>query len=116
MNLTPEELRIFALRCVIAEKEFSEKKIISLQKELEFLENGSEQMQLSWERETNPSTKNSLMNQIIVTRGKVSSLNKYRKQLIYDLEIVPPRHGLNSGSLGWKAQEAKSKLIEMGIF
>lgn len=116
MNLNPQQRQIFALRCVIAEKEFTEKKINSLQKELEFLENGSEQMQLSWERETNPSTKNSLMNQIVLTRGKVASLNVYRKNLINELKIVPARKGLNSGSLGWKAQEAKTKLIDIGIF
>ena len=116
MNLTPKQSKIFGLRCVIAEKDFAKKKIKSLEKDLKILENGSEQMQISWNCETHSSTKINLMNQIIITRGKVLGINKYRQQLIYDLEIVPPKKELNSGSLGWKAQEANTQLIKIGIF
>lgn len=116
MNLTLEQRQIFGLRCIIAQKDFTQKKIKSLKKELMILENGSEQMQLTWISEKNSSTKVHLMNQIILTRGKVLSLSKYRQQLIYDLEIVPPKNDLISGSLGWKVQEANKKLIEIGSF
>ena len=116
MNLTPIELEIFALRSVIAEKNFAEKKIASLKKELDVLENGSEIMQISWARETIPSSKTYFMNQIILTRGKVASINKYRQHLIYDLEITPPSKDNSSGTLGWKAKQAKDRLIEIGIF
>ena len=116
MNLNPTELQIFSLRSVLAEKDFAVKKIASLKKEIDYLENKSEIMQLSWERETILATKIKLMNQIIITRGKVASINKYKLHLIYDLEVVPPSQDNSNGSLGWKAKQAEKNLIAMGIF
>ena len=112
MNLSREQLQIFNLRSIIAEKKYAQIKIIQIQKEIDLLNQKCEQLQNLYEEAKKESQKTTLFLHIIDSRGKVNSLNKYRKFLIQDLEIKV-RTDDQEETLGVKAQRAELEFMEM---
>ena len=108
------QLQIFNLRSVIAEKKYAQKKIIQIQKEIDLLNHKCEQLQNLYEEAKKETQKNTLLLHIIESRGKVNSLNKYRKFLIQDLEIKV-RTDDQEETLGMKAHRAELEFMEIMI-
>ena len=115
MNLTPEELRVFHLRGIIAERKYAQEKLKKTESEIDYLNEMSEKKQIEYENEKNPASKKAIIQTITNFRGKVRCLTKVRQMLFLDLKITPPTDD-KSASIGFQAKEAEDKLIEMGVY
>ena len=115
MNLTSEELQVFHLRGIIAERKHAQEKILKTKAEIDYLNEMSEKKQIEYEKEKNPASKEEIIQTITNYRGKVRCLTKVRQMLFRDLQIEPPSEDY-AGSLGFHAKQAEEKLVEMGVY
>ena len=112
----PEKNEIFRCRCVIAQESETRQTLQSVERKLDQLNDELESNTELFRSVTSAIQKKLYEETIIVLIGKVRTLTSQRKEIKRQLSIVEPEEDGSSATLGYLAEKANEKLIELASF
>jgi hypothetical protein len=112
----PEKNEIFRCRCVIAQESETRQTLQSVESKLDQLNDELESNTELFHSVTSSIQKKLYEETIIVLIGKVRTLTSQRKEIKRQLSIVEPEEDGSSATLGYLAEKANEKLIELASF
>ena len=112
----PEKNEIFRCRCVIAQESETRKTLQSVERKLDQLNDELESNTDLFHSVTYSIQKKLYEETIIVFIGRVRALTAQRKEIKRQLSVVEQGKDGSRATLGYLAEKAKEKLIELASF